>query len=386
MKKPQKCGTKPGCNDMGMTPEQAFQQALALSKIYAKKTIEGEGAIKGKDGFSPIIAENSNNTDDDYRLNITTASSSYTTPNLMGPQGLKGDKGEQGEIGPMGPQGSTGETGPQGPKGDKGIQGERGLQGAQGVPGVKGDKGEKGPAGEPGQPGESAVSAINPRGDYSEEADPPYTKNDYVTYLDGDAYVCKKDNPNNVSPTTGKNDDVYWQKIAIRGAPGKPSTVNGIKSDDSGNILLLSTNITRPKASEELPDITIEQTLEKLENESTVIFYDVQEQQVGFWIDGNPLYEKTIDFGALPNNTSKSVPHNVDNLDIVWIYDGFVRDSNNFYGLNSARIARNTPSEIKPYDWKTVATKTEVIIETTSDKSSARAIVIIRYTKQTAGE
>ena len=361
---------------MGMTPEDAFKKALALSKAYAKKTIEGEGAIKGKDGFSPVVIESPDNTQEDYRLNITTAASNYTTPNLMGPQGLKGDKGEQGETGPQGLRGETGEAGPQGPQGDKGIQGERGLQGIQGVPGEKGEQGERGPAGEPGQPGESAVAALNPRGDYLEEADPAYALNDYITYTDGNAYVCKNDNPYNEPPTTGKNDDEYWQIIALRGAPGSPSTVNGIKSDDSGNIVISSSEILRKNSTH-----TVEQSLEELENASTGVFYSTQEKQVGAWTDGNLLYEKTIDFGPLPNGTSKNVPHLVDNPDVVWIYDGFVRDGDNFCGLSSPRVARNVPAEIKTYDWKTMVTKTDVIIETTSDKSSASAVVVIRYTK-----
>lgn len=31
------------------------KQALILAKNYTKETIEGEGAIKGKDGFSPTV-------------------------------------------------------------------------------------------------------------------------------------------------------------------------------------------------------------------------------------------------------------------------------------------------------------------------------------------
>lgn len=115
---------KQGCDDMGMTPEQAFQRALSLSKIYAKKTIEGEGAIKGKDGFSPTVVENPDNTNMDYRLDITTATGIYTTPNLMGPQGLKGEVGAQGIPGPQGRdgvQGQQGIQGIQGPKGDDGY-------------------------------------------------------------------------------------------------------------------------------------------------------------------------------------------------------------------------------------------------------------------------
>jgi len=32
------------------------------------------------------------------------------------------------------------------------------------------------------------------------------------------------------------------------------------------------------------------------------------------WIDGSPIYKKTIDFGALPNATSKQVAHGITNL------------------------------------------------------------------------
>lgn len=39
-----------------MNAEQAFQQAYALSKKYTKDTAQGMGAVKGKDGFSPIVS------------------------------------------------------------------------------------------------------------------------------------------------------------------------------------------------------------------------------------------------------------------------------------------------------------------------------------------
>ena len=41
-------------------------------------SLKGDGA----DGFSPVITENSNNTDEDYRLDIETKESKFTTPNL----------------------------------------------------------------------------------------------------------------------------------------------------------------------------------------------------------------------------------------------------------------------------------------------------------------
>ena len=43
----------------------------------------------------------------------------------------------------------------------------------------------------------------------------------------------------------------------------------------------------------------------------------------GKWIDGKPIYRKTIDCGALPNNTTKNVAHGIDNLGRVIKTEGY---------------------------------------------------------------
>ena len=46
--------------------------------------------------------------------------------------------------------------------------------------------------------------------------------------------------------------------------------------------------------------------------------YSETEIYTGYtWVDGKKVYKKTINFGALPNNTSKSVAHNISNLSSV---------------------------------------------------------------------
>lgn len=109
------------------------------------------------------------------------------------------------------PAGEQGAAGSPGPKGDPGLQGAQGVQGIQGPAGPKGD---------PGEDGADALAAITPRGDYSAEASPSYVRGDYITYTDGNAYVCKGDNTGNAAPTTGHNDDPWWQLLVLRGAPG----------------------------------------------------------------------------------------------------------------------------------------------------------------------
>ena len=45
--------------------------------------------------------------------------------------------------------------------------------------------------------------------------------------------------------------------------------------------------------------------------------YNTSEHIVGVWTDGKPVYEKVVNFGAMPNNTTKSVNHGISNLDTV---------------------------------------------------------------------
>lgn len=51
-------------------------------------TVKGD---KGDAGFSPTITENADNTDKIYKLDITTADSTFTTPNLKGADGTGGE-------------------------------------------------------------------------------------------------------------------------------------------------------------------------------------------------------------------------------------------------------------------------------------------------------
>lgn len=96
-------------------------QTLSVAKKYTQESLEGAGALKGKDGesayrialnngfvgsqeewleslngkdgedgtdgFSPIITENKDNTDTVYKLDITDVNHTFTTPNLKGKDG-----------------------------------------------------------------------------------------------------------------------------------------------------------------------------------------------------------------------------------------------------------------------------------------------------------
>ena len=56
--------------------------------------------------------------------------------------------------------------------------------------------------------------------------------------------------------------------------------------------------------------------------------YSTEEHLTGRkWIDGKPTYEKTIDCGTLPNNTTKNVAHGINNLKKVIKSEGYSDDN-----------------------------------------------------------
>ena len=56
----------------------------STNKIKTVKGDKGDKGNQGNDGISPIITENVGNTDEVYKLDITTATGTIVTPNLKG--------------------------------------------------------------------------------------------------------------------------------------------------------------------------------------------------------------------------------------------------------------------------------------------------------------
>jgi len=59
--------------------------------------------------------------------------------------------------------------------------------------------------------------------------------------------------------------------------------------------------------------------------------YSTDEQIVGTWIDGKPIYQKTIDCGSFPNNSVKNVAHGISNIKNVISISGYAKNTNNSY-------------------------------------------------------
>ena len=98
------------------------------------------------------------------------------------------------------------------------------------------------------------------------------------------------------------------------------------------------------------------------------------------WIDGKPIYRKVIDFGALPNTTTKTVAYNITNL------DKFVRIEG--YGLNPNSQALMPLPYAAPTDAslnvRLIVASNTVDIQTGSDRTDYNGYIILEYTKTTS--
>ena len=107
--------------------------------------------------------------------------------------------------------------------------------------------------------------------------------------------------------------------------------------------------------------------------------YSTSEVNTGAkWIDGSPIYKKTVNFGALPNTTYKEVAHNISNLARVIKTEGWAWRSGNqwIYPLPFP-----SPSGTA-YDISFVITSTTIRLETGSDRTGlTESYITIYYTK-----
>lgn len=106
--------------------------------------------------------------------------------------------------------------------------------------------------------------------------------------------------------------------------------------------------------------------------------YSTTERRVGTWIDGKPVYEKVIDFGALPNNDNKSVDAGVPNLKMLvklefYATNGTATFPIPYYAVSNAQYSMQVSYE----------TGNGIMVKTSVDRSAYTGVAIIRYTKTT---
>lgn len=109
-----------------------------------------------------------------------------------------------------------------------------------------------------------------------------------------------------------------------------------------------------------------------------IMDYSTTEINTGVkWIDGSAIYKKTINFGALPNATSKSVAHGISNLGILIKFEGVASNSS---GRRLPLPILYEPSSAT-FNTQLDCNNTAINIVTTQDQSEYSAYVTLYYTK-----
>lgn len=111
------------------------------------------------------------------------------------------------------------------------------------------------------------------------------------------------------------------------------------------------------------------------------ISYSTTEQDTGAkWIDGRPIYKKTVNTGALPSSASdKQINHNISNLDFVIHIEGFALNP-----LTKANLPLPSVSNNKTYDLGLWNDNTIIDISVGTNRSSySISYVTMLYVKTT---
>lgn len=110
--------------------------------------------------------------------------------------------------------------------------------------------------------------------------------------------------------------------------------------------------------------------------------YSLTEAKTGAtWIDGSPIYKKTISFGAFPNSTTKSIAHNISNLSLVIKTEGFFYNPNGGVFSPFPQSFSGNSNMYSGCASTMVIDATNIRIDCTTNMSGQTAYITLYYTK-----
>lgn len=168
--------------------------------------------------------------------------------------------------------------------------------------------------------------------------------------------------------------------IAINGGTAYNVAVSGVTFDSVGT-LTTSLKIASGKLYDMIFDGTewvIANTFGKVTSDNIdYATYSTTEQVVGTWIDKKPIYRKTIDFGYLPNSTTKAVAHNIVGIDkIIKIEQTIDNGSSYQHGFLVLSSGAQAVNQFNIY-----GTNSDIRVATNADRSTVYAYFTLYYTK-----
>ncbi len=110
--------------------------------------------------------------------------------------------------------------------------------------------------------------------------------------------------------------------------------------------------------------------------------YSTEEKMIGQWIDGKPIYQKTVDCGDVPNSQQKTITAGLSNVDKVVSLDGILcnQTTKRYMPLPPVYISSPTTNQIQlEYN----ATEDKIKIQSGATWTNWTSYVILQYTKTT---
>ena len=113
--------------------------------------------------------------------------------------------------------------------------------------------------------------------------------------------------------------------------------------------------------------------------------YSTEEQVVGTWIDGKPIYRKVVDCGSLADTGIKTIPHGITNLKIIIDIRG-VAHCEGSYPQNLPLpfpYSDGTDAGVNSIPIHMWEESGNIVIKSLSDRTAYYSYIILTYTKTT---
>ena len=124
-----------------------------------------------------------------------------------------------------------------------------------------------------------------------------------------------------------------------------------------------------------LASITVDDETTDIYVPTSGINYSTSEQDTGVkWIDGKAIYQKTIEYGTLPDSTFKSVDHNISNMDMLIKYECIAKSTGGY-------LTTNNPADAFTAQIQTTINDTQITIWAGKNRSGFTAYITMYYTK-----
>lgn len=114
--------------------------------------------------------------------------------------------------------------------------------------------------------------------------------------------------------------------------------------------------------------------------DATTLGFEISETFTGQYLNSNPIYQKMINIGTLPNNTTKSINTGITDANYIWIN---AENSFAFSGGASYPIPYVDPKAVaNSIGVRITGGGANIIVSTGTNWSSYAGIVTLKYTKK----